>query len=167
MVALSGMANSPRYQVARIVPEDAQPPECSKSLREHPPVAEPFSLSVIGQIAVRAIDLDRAVAFYRDVLGMRFLFQAPPGLAFFDCAGVRLLIDKPEAEFDHPSSVIYYRVPDIHQAHASLVARGVQFRAEPQLIAKMPDHDLWMAFFDDTEGNTLALMSEVRPPGAA
>ena len=121
-----------------------------------------FSLADIGQIAIRALDLDRAVAFYRDVLGMRFLFQAPPGLAFFDCNGVRLLLDRPEGEFDHPSSVIYFKVPEIQEAYATLSERGVSFRGEPHLIAKMPDHDLWMAFFDDTEGNTLALMCEVR-----
>lgn len=126
-------------------------------------MAESFGLGQIGQIAVRAIDLDRAVAFYRDVLGMRFLFQAPPGLAFFDCDGVRLLLDKPEdTEFDHPSSILYYKVPDIQAAHVTLAQRGVRFRAEPHMIARMPDHELWMAFFDDTEGNTLALMSEVR-----
>lgn len=122
-----------------------------------------LSLSRIGQIAVTAHDLDRAVRFYRDTLGMRFLFQAPPKLAFFDCGGVRLLIEEPQrAEFDHPASIIYYKVDDIQQACATLLDRGVTFDAPPQLIAKLPDHDLWMAFFHDSEGNTLALMSEVR-----
>ena len=125
--------------------------------------APPFSLSTIGQIAIPVKDLDRAVAFYRDSLGMRLLFQAPPGLAFFDCGGIRLLVEVPSvAEFRHPASIVYYRVDDIQAAHATLVARGVSFRDEPRLIAKMPDHDLWMAFFGDGEDNTLALMSEVR-----
>lgn len=125
--------------------------------------APPFSLSTIGQIAIPVKDLDRAVAFYRDSLGMRLLFQAPPGLAFFECGGVRLLIEVPSvAEFRHPASIVYYRVDDIQAAHATLVARGVNFRDEPHLVAKMPDHDLWMAFFGDGEDNTLALMSEVR-----
>jgi methylmalonyl-CoA/ethylmalonyl-CoA epimerase len=122
-----------------------------------------FGLSQIGQIAMRAKDFRRAVTFYRDVLGLRFLFEAPPKLAFFDCGGVRLLLESPEdKEFDHPGSVLYYKVDDIHAAHDALVARGVQFIQKPHLIAKMPDHDLWMAFFHDSEDNTLALMSEVR-----
>jgi methylmalonyl-CoA/ethylmalonyl-CoA epimerase len=120
-------------------------------------------LSTIGQIAVPVNDLDRAVGFYRDVLGLRFLFQAPPGLAFFDAGGVRLLIERPlEQEFAHPSSVIYFKVDDIETTHRLLLERGVAFRREPHLIAKLPDHDLWMAFFSDNEGNTHALMSEVR-----
>ncbi|MGH2350872.1 MAG: VOC family protein [Chloroflexota bacterium] len=119
-------------------------------------------LSQIGQIAVPVRDVDRAVAFYRDTLGLPFLFRAGT-LAFFDCAGVRLLLDLPEKpEFDHPASIIYYKVDDIQHAYATLGERGVQFRDQPHLIAKLPDHDLWMAFFHDTEGNTLALMSEVR-----
>ncbi len=127
-------------------------------------MAEPdLSQSRIGQIAVVVQDLDRAVAFYRDTLGMRFLFQAPPKLAFFDCGGVRLMLDVPEeAEFNHPASILYYKVEDIQGTWAALRGRGVEFRDEPHLVARMPDHELWMTFFRDTEGNTLALMSEVR-----
>jgi len=118
-----------------------------------------------GQIAVRAQDLDRAVAFYRDVLGLRLLFQAPPGLAFFDCGGVRLMLSRPEGpEHDHPSSIIYYLVDDLPSTWAALAERGAQPVSEPHLIAKMPDHDLWMGFVADSEGNTVGLMSEVRPP---
>lgn len=126
----------------------------------HSPAA--LSLSAIGQVAVPVKDLGRAVGFYRDKLGMAFLFQAGDRLAFFDCAGVRLMLDIPDPEFDHPSSVLYFRVPDIQAAYETLQARGVQFRGEPELVAKMPDHDLWMAFFRDTEGNTHAVMAEVR-----
>jgi methylmalonyl-CoA/ethylmalonyl-CoA epimerase len=122
-----------------------------------------FSLAQIGQIAVPVTDIDRAVAFYRDVLGMRFLFQAPPGLGFFDCAGVRLMLDAPAGARAGQGSVIYYQVPDLQAAFVSLSARGVAFEAEPHLIAKMPDHELWMAFFRDPDRNLLALMSEVRP----
>ena len=126
-------------------------------------------ISRIGQIAVRVHDLDRAVAFYRDVLGLRLLFQAPPGLAFFECGDTRLMLSRPEApEFDHPGSVVYYVVDDIQAAWRSVTARGAKPATagapEPHLIAKMPDHDLWMAFVDDSEGNLLGLMSEVRPP---
>lgn len=121
-----------------------------------------FGLGTIGQISMRATDLPRAVAFYRDVLGVRHLFDAPPELSFFDCGGVRLMLSKPEQEFDHPGSVLYFRVDDIHAAHRILSGRGVEFIDAPHLIARLPDHELWMTFLHDSEGNTLALMSEVR-----
>jgi predicted enzyme related to lactoylglutathione lyase len=119
-------------------------------------------LSTIGQIAMIASDVGRATAFYRDRLGMKFLFEFP-GLAFFDCDGVRLMISKPEKpEFDRPGSILYFKVRDIDVAHSDLVAKGVEFTDAPHLIAKLPDHELWMAFFKDSEGNTLALMHEKR-----
>ncbi len=105
-----------------------------------------FELSQIGQIAVPVTDIERAVAFYRDSLGMRFLFQAPPGLAFFDCAGVRLMLDAPaKTQSEGRSSVIYFKVRDLDTAFATLSARGVPFEAKPHLVAKLPDHELWMA----------------------
>lgn len=117
-------------------------------------------LSRIGQIAVNAYDTNRAIAFYRDTLDMTFLFQAG-NLGFFDCGGVRLMLSPPESkEFDHPASVLYYTVADIQAAHQSLVSRGVAFIGEPHVIHRTPQYDLWMAFFKDSEGNTLALMSE-------
>ena len=123
-----------------------------------------FGLERIGQIAVTVRDLERAIRFYRDILGMRFLFQAPPQMAFFDCSGVRLLIGVPERpEHNHPASIIYYRVADIRAAHDTLRERGVTFVTPPHLVAKLPDHDLWLADFRDSEENILALMSEVRP----
>ena len=121
-----------------------------------------FGLDRIGQIAVPVTDIERATAFYRDVLGMRFLFQAPPGLAFFDCAGVRLMLDAPARAQAGKGSVIYYAVSDLQAAHETLVGRGVTFEAAPHRIAKLPDHELWMAFLRDPDGNLLALMSEVR-----
>jgi methylmalonyl-CoA/ethylmalonyl-CoA epimerase len=123
---------------------------------------EGATLEGIGQIAVTAHDIPRAVAFYRDVLGLPLLFQVPR-LAFFDGGGVRLMLSEPEGqEFDHPASVIYYRVADLEAAHDRLVRAGVAFRDTPHLVARMPDHELWMTFFTDSEGNTLALMSERR-----
>ena len=120
-----------------------------------------LGLSRIGQIAINVHDLGRATAFYRDVLGMKFLFEVPK-MAFFDCGGVRLMLGLPEtAEFDHPASIIYYTVGDIESTHRALMSRGVTFEAAPHIIARMPSHDLWMAFFRDPEGNLLALMSEV------
>ncbi len=119
-------------------------------------------LSQIGQIGLTIDDLPRAVEFYRDTLGLRLLFQAPPNLAFFDCAGVRLMLAPVEKPGEKFSSVVYFRVDDIRAAHETLAARGVPFESAPHLIARMPDHELWMAFFRDPSGNLLALMSEVR-----
>lgn len=117
----------------------------------------------VGQIAVRITELDRAVTFYRDVLGLTFLFQAPPGLAFFDCGGVRLMLSRAEApELDHPASVLYYLVDDLPVSWAAVTGRGAAAVSAPHLVAKLPDHDLWMAFLHDSEGNLLGLMSEVR-----
>jgi len=119
-------------------------------------------LAPIGQISMTAHDIARATTFYRDTLGLRFLFSAGT-MSFFDCQGVRLMLGLPSSpEYDHPGSVLYFTVPDINAAHATLVGRGVHFKGVPHLVARMPDHELWMAFFDDPEGNTLALMSEVR-----
>ncbi len=125
-----------------------------------------MTIQRLGQVAIPARDLGRAIAFYRDTLGLRLLFEAPPKLAFFDCGGVRLMLSEPEGgegdgEF-RPGSVLYFVVGDLHAAHAALASRGVAFESPPHLIAKLPDHELWMAFLRDTEGNLVALMSEVR-----
>lgn len=128
--------------------------------------AAAFGLSQIGQVAIVAHDTAAMAAFYRDKLGMKFLFQAGP-LAFLDCGGIRLMLSPPEKpEFDHRASTLYFRVPEIHAAHATLKARGVAFEDEPHLVARLPDHDLWMCFFRDPEGNVFALMAEVRPSPA-
>jgi len=128
------------------------------------PAATPTTtLSRIGQLAVNVRDLARAVAFWRDTLGVKFLFEVPGRLAFFDCDGLRVMLSPPETpEFDHPGALLYFKVQDIAAAHARLAAAGVAFRGRPHLVARMPDHELWMAFFHDSEGNPLARMSEVR-----
>jgi predicted enzyme related to lactoylglutathione lyase len=121
------------------------------------------SLSQIGQISVNVHDLERAVGFYKEVLGLPLLYQFPPKLAFFDAAGVRLMLSLPEdSQFDHPGSILYFKVADIQAAWSALREGGADLIREPQLIARMPDHDLWVASFKDPDGNTLALMSEVR-----
>jgi methylmalonyl-CoA/ethylmalonyl-CoA epimerase len=121
-------------------------------------------ISRLGQVAINVHDLEQATAFYRDVLGLRALFTAGD-MAFFDCGGVRLMLTLPEKpEFDHPSSVLYFNVPDMASAHRQLRDQGVQFEGDPHLVARMPDHDLWLAFFRDSEQNLLALMSEVPRP---
>lgn len=128
----------------------------------NPTVAE-TGFSRVGQIAINAHDVERAAAFYQQKLGLKLLFKVPPGLAFFDCGGVRLMLTRPsKPEFDHPSSILYFVVPDIQAAHARMKEGEVGFEQEPHLVAKMPDHDLWMAFFRDSEGNLMGLMSEVR-----
>jgi methylmalonyl-CoA/ethylmalonyl-CoA epimerase len=123
--------------------------------------ASAFGLSQIGQISINVHEIETAITFYRDALGMQFLFKVP-NMAFFNSGNVRLMLAVPEKpEFDHPSSVIYFRVDDIQNAFEVLVGRGVQFIGKPHLIAPMKDHDLWMAFFHDVDNNLLALMSEV------
>ena len=122
-----------------------------------------IGISRLGQVAIVAQDVERAAAFYQDVLGLKLLFKAPPGLAFFDCGGVRLMLSRPEKpEYDHPGSILYFAVPDIQAAHFRMKANGARFEDEPHLVAKMPDHDLWMTFFRDSENNLMGLMSEVR-----
>lgn len=124
--------------------------------------ASGIGITRLGQVAVNAKDLERAAAFYQETLGLKLLFKAPPGLAFFDCGGVRLMLERTEKpEFDHPSSILYFAVPDIRAAYDKLKECGVHFVDEPHLIARMAAHDLWMTFFRDSEGNLLALMSEV------
>jgi len=120
------------------------------------------TLNQIGQIFVNVKNLDRAIAFYRNTLGMTFLFQAPPNMAFFDCGGIRVMLgiaDRPD--LNHPASVIYYKVEDIERVYETFKARGVEFIVKPHLVAPMPTYDLWLADFKDSEGNFLALMSEV------
>ena len=116
----------------------------------------------IGQIAITVKDAERSVPFHRDVLGLQFLFQVP-NLAFFDCNGIRLMLSStPEPETY--SSVIYFRVEDIQGVWTALGNRGASLEQEPRLVAKMPDHDLWIGFVRDPDRNLVGLMSEVRPP---
>ena len=122
----------------------------------------------IGQIAIVCTDVARATAFYRDTLGLRFLFSAGPTLSFFDCGGVRLMLSPAEGEATG-TSVLYYFVTDIDGTAKALAAKGVPKVGNPHLIARMPDHDLWLAEFRDSEGNVCAVMEEKRSaasPGA-
>ena len=128
------------------------------------PVTSP-AIGRIGQIALSVQDLDRATAFYRDTLGLTHLFTAPPGMAFFDCGGVRLLLGK--QELSPTPFVMYYQVPDLTRAHEAITARGAAVLTAPHRVARLPDHDLWLGEYRDSEGHTFALMHEVRPPAAA
>src|ERR1041385_1477851 len=124
----------------------------------------PASLGPIGQIAYTVSDVPRSVAFYKEAMGLELLFQAPPGLAFFDCGGIRLMLSQPEGEFKPggSSAVMYFRISDIEGTAKAMKSRGVPFIDEPHFITKMPDHELWMCFFRDPDGHTLALMEEKR-----
>jgi len=120
-----------------------------------------LAIQNIGQISIIVKDVERATAFYRDVLGLRLLFTVPT-MAFFDCGGVRLMLGAASSpELDHPSSILYFRVADIQAGYQILVGQGAEIVAPPRLIAPMPTHDLWMTAFKDPEGNIHQLMSEV------
>lgn len=119
------------------------------------------TIQKIGQLGVPVKDIERAVDFYKEKLGLPLLFQVG-NLAFFDCNGLRLLLSPPEKEeFAHASSIIYFQVENIKEAYEVFVEKGVTFIDEPHLIAKMGQTETWMAFFKDTEDNTHALMSEM------
>jgi methylmalonyl-CoA/ethylmalonyl-CoA epimerase len=129
---------------------------------EQAKVIESVHLDTIAQIAITVRDLPRSKDFYQNTLGMKFLFDAGT-MAFFQCGAIRLML----GTSDHPTAtagtILYFKVDDIHQTHATLKAQDVTFSHEPHLVAKMPNHDLWMAFFRDPDGNTLGLMSELTP----
>ena len=123
----------------------------------------PQSLSTLGQIAITVSDVPKALAFYRDALGLEFLFSAGPELAFLNADGIRLMLTTPQgAGSVGANSVLYFRVSDIEAAYADFVARGAQGERTPQLAAKMPDHDLWLGFLRDPDGNLVGLMVEQR-----
>ncbi len=122
---------------------------------------ESFGIQTLGQVFVPVLELERALAFYRDTLGIRFLFEAPPRMAFFDLGGIRLMLGESEGSQGSASSILYYKVPDIDRAHETLVERGVTFDVDPHFVHDMGDHELWLAFFKDSEENQLALMCEV------
>jgi len=118
----------------------------------------------VGQLLIPVDDFDRGVAFYRDVLGLPFLFAAPPQMAFFACGAVRLLVGVlPQGQKAQRGSAIYFRVKDIAAVFSSLSAQGVQFLARPHVVNRTPKSELWLAEFTDPDGNQLALMSEVEP----
>jgi predicted enzyme related to lactoylglutathione lyase len=126
-----------------------------------------LGISGVGQIWIRVHDAERATAFYRDVLGLPLLFRAG-AMSFFDCGGVRLMLDRAvSAQYDHPSSLLYFRVPDLEAAYQQLVDPGVKIEAPPRLIAPMGTYDLWMAAFWDSEGNIMQLMAEKKKAAAS
>lgn len=119
-------------------------------------------LDAIGQIHITVDDLDRAVSFYRDILGMNLLFEVPDqSMAFFDCGGIRLYLGKSESPQFRSNPMIYYRVASIQEAFEVLQHRGIEFDSKPHLIHKTETSELWMAGFKDSEGNNLNLMSEI------
>lgn len=119
-----------------------------------------MKLDSIGQVSVNVRDLDGAVDFYEGKLGLRFIGRFPPGLAFFDCAGVRLMVSAVPEDASTGNSVLYFNVPDIQEGYEALKSRGIEFTHEPHVIHSTDDYELWMAFFDDADGNTMAIMDE-------
>lgn len=120
-----------------------------------------LSNATIAQLLIPVEDFDRGVAFYRDVLGIPFLFAAPPQMAFFMCGGVRLLVGvMPAGENAQRGSAIYFKVADIQAVHAELSGKGVSFRAAPHVVHRTASSELWLAEFTDPDGNQLALMGE-------
>lgn len=121
------------------------------------------TVSKIGQIAVTVSDVPKALAFYRDVLGLGFLFSPNATMAFLNAGGTRLMLSTPQgAGTPGANSILYFTVSEIEQAHASFVARGAASERSPQLAAKMPDHELWLGFLRDPDGNLVGLMEEKR-----
>ena len=126
-----------------------------------------LSDATVGQLMIPADDFERGLAFYRDVLGLPFLFAAPPQMAFFMCGAVRLLIGVvPQGQKAQRGSAIYFRVKDINAVFSSLSEHGVKFVAAPHVVHRTPKSELWLAEFTDPDGNQLALMSEVAVGGA-
>lgn len=118
-------------------------------------------LSRIRQIAVTVGNVDEALGFYRDVLGLTFLFRAGPELAFLDAGGVRIMLSTPQgAGAVGANSILYFSVSDIEATHAALVQRGATSERAPALTARMPDHELWVGFLRDPDGNLVGLMEE-------
>jgi len=122
-----------------------------------------LSNAVIGQVLIPVTNLEQAVEFYRYTLGLPFLFTAPPQMAFFQCGSVRLLVGvPPEAAPNQRGSTVYFQVPNIQSAHTELSERGVEFQAQPHIVHRTLETDLWLAEFADPDGNVLALMSETK-----
>lgn len=123
--------------------------------------------ATIGQLLIPVSDLDRAVAYYRDTLGIPLLFTAPPQMSFFQAGDIRLLVGvAPPSHAELRGSTIYFKVTDIQKVHATLKGRGIQFNVEPHIVHRTPTSELWLAEFTDPDGNHLALMSEAPKRGA-
>jgi methylmalonyl-CoA/ethylmalonyl-CoA epimerase len=126
-----------------------------------------LSSATIGQLMIPVDDFDRGMNFYKDILGLPFLFAAPPQMAFFMCGTVRLLIGVlPAGQTAQRGSAVYFKIEDIEGVASSLTAKGVNFSAQPHVVHRTPTSELWLAEFTDTDGNHLALMSEVAIAGA-
>jgi methylmalonyl-CoA/ethylmalonyl-CoA epimerase len=120
-------------------------------------------LSEIGQIAITVSDVEAALGFYRDALGLNFLFSPSPALAFLGAGSLRIMLSTPQgAGAVGANSTLYFKAQDLNATYAAIIARGATAERAPQLTAKMPDHDLWMAFVRDPDGNLVGLMEEKR-----
>jgi len=114
----------------------------------------------IAQIAIAVRDVERAKSFYRDSLGLEWIGDAPPGLSFFRCGEVRLMLSRPEGPETAANSILYYGVDDAAAAHDALVPKGVVFEQAPHVVGRLGDTEVTLAICRDSEGNLLGLMSE-------
>ena len=118
-------------------------------------------IEYVGQIAVAVSDIKRSVEYYKNILGLQLLFEVPSGIAFFNCGGTRLMLTvKKGDDKDHKTSVIYYKVKNIHDAEKAITDKGIKFIRSPELAAKMPDHELWIGFLRDPDDNLIGIMDE-------
>ena len=123
-----------------------------------------LAVSKLGQVAITVSDVPKALAFYRDILGVTFLFSPSRTMAFLSAGEVRLMLSTPQgAGTPGANSILYFTVSDIEQAYASFVSRGATGERAPQLAARMADHELWLGFLRDPDGNLVGLMEEKRP----
>lgn len=122
-----------------------------------------FQLSEIRQIAITVSDVAKVLPFYRDVLGLQFLFSPGPNLAFLAAGSIRLMLSTPQGTGQAGcNSILYFSVTNIEATHAAIVARGAKDERTPQLAARMPDHELWIGFVRDPDDNLVGLMEEKR-----
>ena len=153
-LAKLGVANRRELRQWHVAPKNSALSEVSMDTQ--------MKLGPIAQIARSVRDIKQSQDWYSNALGLPHLYTFG-NLAFFDCGGVRLMLDVPPDSAERRGSVLYFKVSQIEDAFQTLTSRDVPFEGKPHLIARMPDHDLWMAFFRDPDGNLLALMSEIRP----
>ena len=123
-------------------------------------MSDDLKINSVYQISISVDDLDEAIDFYRDKLGVPFIAKFPPGLAIFDCAGIHLMLSAIPGEASTGNSVIYFNVPDVQIGYETLKERGVEFTSEPHVIHSTDNYELWMAFFEDQDGNTMAIADE-------
>jgi len=122
-----------------------------------------YNLAEIGQIAITVSDVAVALPFYRDVLGLAFIFSPSPNLAFLGAGSIRIMLSTPQGTgVVGSNSTLYFKVNNLIETYAAIISRGAVIEREPQLAARLPDHELWIGFIRDTDGNLIGIMEEKR-----